>query len=95
MEDTHEVSQREPIICNNALYLMELCKVGGIQGLVSENTVNGEILDRTELLLRNETVEGRTFQLFSDDCDCLSNVSFAIMYLRNIGVSLKKNRMKI
>lgn len=54
MEDTHEVSQREPIICNNALYLMELCKVGGIQGLVSENTVNGEILDRTELLLRNE-----------------------------------------
>lgn len=54
MQDPHEVSQREPIICDNTLYLMELCEVGGVQGLVSENAVNGEILDRTELLLRNE-----------------------------------------
>lgn len=59
MQDTHEVSQREPIICNNALYLMELCKVGGIQGLISENTVNGEILDRTELLLKKIKDSGR------------------------------------
>lgn len=49
---------------------MELCKVGGIQGLISKHAVNGEILDRTELLLVKE-LEGRTFQPFSEDYNCV------------------------
>lgn len=63
MQDTHEVPQRESIICNNTLYLMELSKVGGIQSLISEHPVNREILDRTEFFLINE----RQWKVFSED----------------------------
>lgn len=54
MKDTHKVSQSEVIVGHHTLYLMELRQMGGIQGLIPEYPVNGEILDGSELFLRDE-----------------------------------------
>lgn len=51
MQDAHEVSQRQSIVSHNALYLVEFRQMCGIQCLVPEHPVDGEILDRGELLL--------------------------------------------
>lgn len=58
MEDAHEVSQCESVVGHHALYLMELGQVGGVQGLVPEHPVDGEILDGGELLLVVEQTVG-------------------------------------
>lgn len=54
MQDAHEVSQRESVVGHHTLYLVELCQMGGVQGLVPEHPVDGEILDGGELLLVDE-----------------------------------------
>lgn len=54
MKDTHKVSQSEAIVGHHTLYLLELCQMGGIQSLIPEYPVNGEILDWSELFLRDE-----------------------------------------
>lgn len=54
MQNTHEVSQRESIVSHHTLYLVELSQMSGIQSLVPEHPVNGEILHRSELLLAKE-----------------------------------------
>lgn len=54
MQDAHEVSQRKPVVSHHTLYLVELGQMGGVQGLVPEHAVDGEILDGGELLLVDE-----------------------------------------
>lgn len=54
VKDAHEISESEAVVGDHALDLMELGQMGGIQGFVSEHPVDGEILDRRELLLRKE-----------------------------------------
>lgn len=51
MQDAHEVSQRQAIVGHHPLYLMELSQVSGVQSLVPEHPVDGEILDGGEFLL--------------------------------------------
>lgn len=57
MEDPHQVSQSEAVVGDHALDLVELGQVGGVQGFVPEHPVDGEILDRRELLLQGATGE--------------------------------------
>lgn len=54
VKDAHEIPESEAVVGNHALDLMELGQVGGIQGFVSEHPVDGEVLDWSELLLRDE-----------------------------------------
>lgn len=56
MKNTHEVSQRESIVSHHALDLVEFSQVSGIQSLIPEHPVNGEILHRGELLLAKEGI---------------------------------------
>lgn len=58
VEDAHEITESEAVVGNHALDLVELGQMGGVQGFVSEHPVNGEILDRRELLLRG-TADGQ------------------------------------
>lgn len=51
VKDAHEISESEAVVGDHALDLVELCQMGGVQGFVSEHPVDGEILDRRELLL--------------------------------------------
>lgn len=50
-QDAHEVAQGEAVISHNALDLVELSQVRGIQGLVPEHTIDGEVLGWCEGLL--------------------------------------------
>lgn len=54
MQDAHEVAQRQPVVGHHPLDLVELCQVGGVQRLVPEDPIDGEILHRSELLLEEE-----------------------------------------
>lgn len=51
MQGAHEVPQRQPVVGHHTFYLVELGQMGGVQGLVPEHPVDGEILDGGELLL--------------------------------------------
>lgn len=57
-QDAHEVAQGEAVISHNALDLVELSQVRGIQGLVPEHTIDGEVLGWCEGLLLRQAVEG-------------------------------------
>lgn len=56
MQDAHEVAQRESIVGHHALDVVELGQVGGIQGLVPEHPVDGEVFDGAEFLLGDERI---------------------------------------
>lgn len=65
MQNPHQVTQRQAIICHHALDLMELCQVSGVQRLVAKHTVYREVLHWCELLLndretRNSWMTGAT-----------------------------------
>ena len=51
VQDAHKVPQCQAAVCHHALDLVELRQVGGVQGLVTEHPVDGEVLHRCELLL--------------------------------------------
>lgn len=51
-EGAHEVAEGEAAVSHHPLHLVELGQVGGIQALVAENPVDGEVFHRGELLLR-------------------------------------------
>lgn len=57
MKKSHQVAKRKLVVGDHTLYLVKLCQMGGIQRFIPEDTVNGEILDRTELLLLAKFVE--------------------------------------
>lgn len=63
MQHSHEVSQSEIIVCNRTLNLMELCQVSGVQALVTEDSVDGEVLDWMKLLLLAQLIQHAR-------CDC-------------------------
>ena len=50
-QDTHEVAQREAVVSHDALDLVELGQVSGIQGLIPEHSIDGEVFGRSEGLL--------------------------------------------
>ena len=50
--DAKEVAERQVAVGNQALHLIELGEVRGVQGLVAEHAVNREVLGRLELLLQ-------------------------------------------
>lgn len=54
VQRANEIAQREPVIGDNALDLMELGEVRRVQGLVAEHSVNTEIFHRPELALQTK-----------------------------------------
>lgn len=54
VQRANEIAQREPVIGDNALDLMELGEVRRVQGLVAEHSVNTEIFHRPELVLQTK-----------------------------------------
>lgn len=50
-QDTHEVAQREAVVSHDTLDLVELRQVSGIQGLIPEHSIDGEVFGRSEGLL--------------------------------------------
>lgn len=56
-EDAHKVAQGEVIVSYDTLNLVELSQVGGIQCLITENSVNGEVLGWGEGLLLGKAIE--------------------------------------
>lgn len=50
-QDTHEVAQREAVVSHDTLDLVELGQVSGIQGLIPEHSIDGEVFGRSEGLL--------------------------------------------
>lgn len=50
-QDAHEVAEGEAMVSHNALNLVELSQMCGIQCLISEYTVNGEVLGGCKGLL--------------------------------------------
>ena len=57
VEYPHEVTKGQIIVCDHALYLVELGQVSRIQSLVPKHPVDGEILDGHELFLLTELVQ--------------------------------------
>ena len=57
VEYPHEVTKGQIIVCNHALYLVELSQVSCIQSFIPKHPVDGEILDRRELFLLTELIE--------------------------------------
>lgn len=57
-QNAHEVAQGEAVICHHALDLVELSQVRGVQGLIPEYAVDGEVLDRREGFLGVTTEPG-------------------------------------
>ena len=51
MQHADEIAQRQIVICNDALYLMKFREMCGVQRLIPEHTVYGEVLDGREFLL--------------------------------------------
>lgn len=51
MQDAHEVSQSQAVVGHHPLDLVELGQVSGVQRLVPEHPVDGEIFDGGEPLL--------------------------------------------
>jgi hypothetical protein len=45
------MAQTNISVCNEALNLMELSKMGGVQGLITENAINREVFHGLEALL--------------------------------------------
>lgn len=43
-QHTHEVAQGQSMVGYYTLYLVELSQVGGVQRLIPEHTINGEVL---------------------------------------------------
>jgi hypothetical protein len=52
LQHAYEVPKRQTHVAHQPLYLVELCEVRAVDLLVAENTVDGEVLGRTEALLR-------------------------------------------
>lgn len=52
------MAQGEAVVSYNTLDLVELGQVCGVQGLISEHTVNGEVLGWCEGLLLGQAMEG-------------------------------------
>lgn len=52
MEDAHEVSESEAVVSHHTLDLVELGQVSGVQSLIPEHPVDGEVLHRRELGLK-------------------------------------------
>lgn len=63
-EGAHEVAQGEPPVGHDALDLVELGQVRGVQALVAEHAVDGEIFHGGELLLREGEGQVRPPKLF-------------------------------
>lgn len=57
MKQPHEVAKCEVVVSDHALNLVKLRQVGGIQGLVPEDAINGEVFDGRELLLLPHLVQ--------------------------------------
>jgi hypothetical protein len=58
-DDSNEISKREVIVGHQSFNLMELGQVGGIQSLISEHSIDGEVLlGRERLLLACEKGNG-------------------------------------
>jgi hypothetical protein len=55
--NSHHVAKCQFVVSDESFNLMELCKVGCIQRLVAEHSIDGEILGRLEHLLLRELVE--------------------------------------
>ena len=51
LHHSEQVVQSDASIYHDTLDLMELCQVGRIERLIAEDTINGEVLHRLELLL--------------------------------------------
>ena len=56
VEHANEVTEVEVLVSHHTLNLVELSKVGGIQGLIAKHPVNGEVFGGSESLL-SELVE--------------------------------------
>lgn len=56
-QNAHEVAQGEAVICHHTLDLVELSQVRGVQGLIPEYAVDGEVLDRREGFLLGKAIE--------------------------------------
>ena len=57
MQQSHEVSESEVVVCHHPLDLVKLRQVGGVQGLVAEHSIDGEVLDGSEGLLLPKLVQ--------------------------------------
>lgn len=43
LEEGHEAAEGQVVVCDDALDLVELCEMGGVDGLVAEDAVDGEV----------------------------------------------------
>lgn len=57
VEHPDEVAQAEVPVGDDALDLVELCQVGGVQRLVAEDAVDGEVLLRLKFALAGQLVQ--------------------------------------
>lgn len=51
MQHTNKMSQCQSLVHHQSLYLMELSKMGTVDGLITEHTIDGEVLGRLETIL--------------------------------------------
>lgn len=54
LHNTHQILQAEVVVCHHTFHLMELSQMCGIQGLVAEHSVNGEVLSGLESILQQQ-----------------------------------------
>ena len=57
LHDAKKMAKTDVTVTDNTLNLVELSQVSGIEGLVSEDSVNGEVLHGLEFLLLGQTVK--------------------------------------
>lgn len=57
LDNTYQVTEANILVGNETFALMELSKMSGIKSLVTEDTIDREMLDRLELLLLSQVIK--------------------------------------
>ena len=82
------MAQVEVAVCHHALDLVELSQVGGVQRLIAEHTVNGEVLGRCKAILgkfvQHACADGR--------CVCAHYVALSFLQLPVVLVPRERRR---